>query len=121
MGFPFREFFGVVTQVAPMLLPIVPGGAIVAPFLPTILEAIADAEKKPGTTGPEKRTYVQEIVADGAHVANQARPGSVDEALVVEAAGHYVDAIIQSVNAVQKAKAALPDVPAIVQPAVQQP
>jgi hypothetical protein len=102
--------------IAEMLLPLVPGGALIEPFVPQLVKAINAIEQKPGVSGPEKRAYVQEVVAQSAAVANDARPGSVDVPVVVEAAGHYVDAIIGTVNAVQKAKAALPDVPPILAP-----
>lgn len=117
MGFPYRALFtGMLPKVAEMLLPIVPGGAAIAPFVPKVIKAMTEIEHTPGVTGPEKRVYVQKIVADAAEIANQAKPGSVDVPLVVDVAGHYVDAIIGSVNAVQAAKAALPDVPPIVAP-----
>lgn len=118
MKFPFYPFVTALSQIAPVLLPFVPGGALIAPFVSTLLDAMRDAEITPGLSGPAKRAYVQELVADGAILANQAKPGSVDVPLVVEAAGHYVDAIIATINQVQKAKAALPQVPAIAAPVV---
>lgn len=115
MAFPYQQFIAALTQVGPMLLPLIPGGAVIAPFVPTILKTIADAEKKPGATGAEKRAYVQQIVAGGVEIANRAKPGSVDGPLVVEASGHYVDAIVTSINAVRAAKVAMPQVAPIVE------
>lgn len=116
MGFPFRQFFTTLTVLAPALLPIVPGGALVAPFVPIIIKTIADAQQDPGKTGPEKRAFVQQAVKDGAELANQAKPGTIDVALVVDAAGHYTDAVIGSINAVKQAHDKLPAVPAMIPP-----
>jgi hypothetical protein len=114
MGFPFKQFFSALTTLAPVILMVVPGGAALAPFVPLIVKAVADAEKDPGTTGPDKRAFVLAQVANGAAIANQAKPGVVNEVQVVEAAGHYVDAVIGSINAVKQATIALPTQPTLV-------
>lgn len=113
MGFPFKQFFGALTTLAPVVLMVVPGGAALAPFVPLIVKAIADAEKDPGASGADKRAFVQAQVANGAALANQAKPGTINEPMIVDAAGHYVDAVIGSINAVKKAAVALPDAPSL--------
>lgn len=114
MGFPFHQFFGALTSLAPVVLMLVPGGQVLAPFVPVIVKTIADIELRPGITGPNKRAFVQQAVADAAAATNLVHPNTVDVPLIVDAAGHYVDAVIGSINSVQTARQALPAVPTIV-------
>ncbi len=114
MGFPFSQFFTALTGLAPVVLMLVPGGAALSPLVPLIVKTIADVEQKPGLAGPDKRAFVQQVVQDGATATNLIKPGTIDVPLVVDAAGHYVDAIIGSINSVKKAQAALPTLPTLV-------
>ena len=114
MGFDWRKFIGILAGVGPILLAAVPGGAALAPLAPLILQAIGHAEQMRGASGPSKKQYVLKVVADAASGTNLIKPGTIDEGLVTEAAGHAIDAVITSLNAIQAAHAKLPDVPALI-------
>ncbi len=118
MGFSVGQFFSILTAVAPVVLLAVPGGAVIAPLVPLILKGIADAQAKPGATGPQKKAYVMALVSDAVKATSLVRPGILDQVLAIEAAGHGIDAVISSINAVQVAHAALPGLPVIVVPPV---
>jgi len=71
MKFPFKKFVATLSMVAPVIAMVVPGGDVIAPYLPSILKGIADAERTPGTAGQTKRGYVVEIaVNDTCHQTN---------------------------------------------------
>lgn len=114
MKFDFSKWFTIVTALAPMVLFLVPHGQALLPFAGVIIAGITDAQKKIGATGPEKKAFVQQLVGDAAAGTNLVRPGTIDPALAVEAAGHAIDAIITSVNAVRDAHAALPNAPSLI-------
>lgn len=114
MAFNLKQFLGVLTAVAPIVFLAVPGGAALAPFVPLIVKGIADAQAQPGATGVEKKAFVLALVKDAADTTAQLNPHLIDPALTVAAAGQAVDAVITTVNAIQTAHAALPDVPAAI-------
>jgi hypothetical protein len=116
MGFDFKQFTSILTLVAPVVLLAVPGGAALAPLAGVIIKGIQDAQQQPGKTGPEKKAFVLTLVQDAASGTNLVKPGTIDQPLVVEAAGHAIDAVIGTVNAIQTAHAALPTVPALALP-----
>jgi len=112
MKFPFKKFVATLSMVAPVIAMVVPGGDVIAPYLPSILKGIADAERTPGTAGQTKRGYVVEIAVNAAHITNAAKPGTVNPVLVGEVAGAYVDAVVGTINLARDAQAALPTVSA---------
>jgi len=114
MGFDFGKFLAILGAVAPVVLMVVPGGAVLAPLIPVMIKGIAEAQQMPGKTGPEKKAIVLHEVEQGALVLNSLKPGTIDPALAVEAAGHGIDAVITSIHAVETAQAALPAVPALI-------
>lgn len=114
MGFDFGKFLAILGAVAPVILMVTPGGAVLAPLIPVMIKGIAEAQQMPGKTGPEKKAIVLHEVEQGAHVLNTLKPGTIDPALAVEAAGHGIDAVITSIHAVETAQAALPAVPALI-------
>lgn len=107
MGFDFRKFLAVLSEIAPPILKGVGGEALV-PLVPLIVTGIAEAEKLPGASGAEKKATVLELVKKATAGTNIVRPGTIDPALVESAAGHAIDAVITSVKAVQGAQAQLP-------------
>jgi hypothetical protein len=109
VGFPFAKFFAVLTAVAPVVLMAVPGGAALTSLIPIIVSGIAEAQQKPGATGPEKKAYVLKLVASAAAGIEVVKSGTVDPALIEEAAGHAIDAVITTVHAVAKAHEDQPD------------
>lgn len=117
MGFDFKQFASILTLVAPVVLLAVPGGAALAPLAGVIIKGIQDAQQQPGKTGPEKKAFVLSLVQDAATGTNLVKPGTIDAPLVVEAAGHAVDAVITTVNAISTAHAALPNGPSALPPA----
>lgn len=113
MGFPFAKFFSVLTFIGPMILMAVPGGAGLAPLIPIIITGIAEAQKKPGATGAEKKAYVLSLVDTAIAGINAVRPGTVNASQMHQAAGYAIDAIITSMHAVEAAHEALPHIPSI--------
>lgn len=105
MAFDFKQFLGILTAIAPVVLMAVPGGTILSPLVPLIVKGIADAQQST-KTGPEKKAMVIQLVQDAAAGTNMVKPHTIDTALITEAAGHGVDAVIGAVNAVQAAHAA---------------
>lgn len=116
MGFDFGKFLQILTTVAPVILLAVPGGAALAPVAAVIVTGIADAQKKPGATGPEKKAFVLQLVKDATEGAVLVKPGAIDPVLVQEAAGHAIDAVIATVHAVQGAHDQLPHVLTAIDP-----
>jgi hypothetical protein len=114
MAFDLKQFLATLAVVAPALVLALPGGEKVAPYLPLITKGIADAQATPGATGATKRAFVLALVDDAVKVTALANPKLIDPALTVEAAGLTIDAIITTINAVQKAHDALPGVPAVI-------
>lgn len=118
MAFNFSQWSGILTMVLPLVLMLVPGGQAIAPLAGVILKGMMDAQQKPGATGASKKAFVLALVQDAAAGTNLVKPNTIDPALVVEAAGHAVDAVITTVNAIATAHAALPAVPPLVAPMV---
>jgi hypothetical protein len=58
-----KKFLKVIAQVAPAVLVAVPGGAALAPFIPTIVAAIGAAEAT-GASGPDKKAQVLQVVPE---------------------------------------------------------
>lgn len=114
MGFDFKKWLGILTMVAPVILMVVPGGAALAPLIPVIVTGIADAQKKPGATGVEKKAFVMQLVKDTMIGTELVKPGLVDPVVLADAASQAIDAVIATVNAISKAHAALPTVPSLV-------
>jgi hypothetical protein len=116
MGFSFSQFVSLLTTIAPVVLLAVPGGGLIAPLMPLIVQGIADAHTLPGASGADKKAYVLQLVADATQATALIKPGTIDPALALQAASHGIDAVITSINAVQVAHAALPLLPTIVVP-----
>lgn len=113
MGFNFQQFLGVLTTIAPAVLLAVPGGAALAPITNVIIAGIAHAEATPEKSGTQKKDYVMALVKDAVSGTNLVRPGTVDPALLEQAASHAIDAVVTSVNAVTTAHAAQPGIPSL--------
>ncbi len=118
MAFDFSKWSGILAGVIPMILFLVPGGAAIAPLAAVIMKGMMDAQQKPGASGAEKKAYVLTLVQDAAVGTNLVKAGTIDPTLTVQAASQAIDAVITTVNAIQKAHAALPTVPALVTPVV---
>lgn len=114
----FKKFVAILTTIAPVILLTVPGGAALAPLVPLIVAGIADAQKKPGATAVEKKAYVMALVQDAVDAIEQTKPGLVDPSLLIAASDHAIEAVLQSVKAVEHAHAALPTLPAAMAPTV---
>jgi hypothetical protein len=112
----WSDFFNILKIVAPVILMVVPGGAALAPLVPLIVTGIADAQKKPGATGPEKKAFVMQLVSDAVVGANVVKPGTLDPATITDAADEAVDAVIATVQAVQTAHTNQPGVASIAVP-----
>lgn len=118
MKFDVTKFLAILTVVAPVILLTVPGGAAIAPLVPLIVAGIADAQKKPGATGVEKKAYVMALVQDAVTAIEQTKPGLINPALLTEASDHAIEAVLATVKAVQKAQAAQPTVSTLIAPTV---
>ena len=108
MSLSFNKFVSILTTVAPVILLVVPGGTVLAPLLPLIIKAIADAERQAGASGPEKRAQVVATIQRVAAASNVMDPGTVNQVVMKAALGHAIDAMLTSVNAVAVAHEAVP-------------
>jgi hypothetical protein len=117
--FNLNQWLSVFSLLAPIILALVPGAAKFAPLTGVILKGIADQQAIPGKVGAEKKAAVLALVTDGAQGVNLVKPNTIDIGLATEAAGHAIDAVITSINAVQTAHAAQPTVPALLVPVVK--
>lgn len=99
-----NKWLSLVKIVAPLVVAAVPGGEKVAPFLPVLIQGIADAEQLAGAVGAEKKTHVIALVQDGVAAANLAKPNSVDEIDTIATASHVIDAVVGVTNLVARTK-----------------
>jgi hypothetical protein len=116
MGFSFSAFFSILKMVAPVVLMVVPWGAAIAPLVPLIINGIAHAEQIPGAASSDKKAYVMQLVADSVSATSAIKPGLIDPVLVTQAASAAIDTVIATVNVVQAAHTALPNIPSLVKP-----
>lgn len=75
-------------------------------LLPLIMHGIQTAEGMKGATGAEKKAAALELVRTGLAGVAAAGKHPLDEPSALAAVSHGIDAVVASVNAVQKAKAA---------------
>jgi hypothetical protein len=110
MGFDFKRFLDLLKAlgpaVLPAVLPLVPGGAKLAPFIPTITSAIGEAEQIKGASSVEKKQHVLNVVADAVTAVNATGKAKFDHAEANAAASAGVDAVVAAINAVEKSKPA---------------
>lgn len=111
MVFDFSAFLKILTTVAPAVLAVVPGGAALAPLAPLIIKGIGDAQQTQAP-GADKKAAVLTLVKDAIEGTNLVKPGTLDPALVQDAASHAIDAVITTIHVIEGAHAKLPDPPA---------
>jgi hypothetical protein len=104
MKFDFHKFVAIVSQLGPLVLAAVPGGEKIAPLIPVITGAIAEAEQIAGATGAEKKAHVMAIVKAGVETANATGKVTIDLATVQQAADGGIDAVLNTVKAIEGAK-----------------
>lgn len=115
MGFSFSKFAAALTTLLPTVALLVPGGDKIAPYVPTILAGIAEAQKIPGATGAEKKAHVIALVSGAADALAIAKPGKTDKAELIGIASTTIDTVITTIHAIEQAHAALPTLPGIVE------
>ena len=103
MKWHLKEIRNAIRSIAPAVLPLVPGGAKLAPILNTITTAMEDAEAIPGATGAEKKAHVLSIVAAGVATANSSGKIKLDPVEIEAIASSGIDTTIRAVKAVQAA------------------
>jgi hypothetical protein len=102
MKFDFHKFLAVLRQVGPIVLASVPGGdKIPTDLIPTIVDAVGEAEQIKGASGEEKKAHVMAIVAAGVKTANATGKVHLDADEVAAVASHGVDAVVGTVKVVQ--------------------
>lgn len=101
MKFSLHSFSTLLKVIAPVVLPFVPNGDKLAPFVGQIMHGIDEAEQIPGATGPEKKAHVMNIVAIGAGAAGT--HVTLDQAEVLTTANAGIDAVIGAIKLVQNA------------------
>ena len=74
-----------------------------APLIPTILNAIKEAEQIQGATGPEKKGHVLAVVDAAVAVVNQVGQVHLDPAEVHQVAGTAIDTIIGVIHLIDAA------------------
>jgi hypothetical protein len=109
--FNLDQFLAVVSLIAPVLLMAVPGGAGIAVLIPTIVNAIKEAEQIQGATGPEKKAHVLAIVMAAVAVANATGSVKLNPEEVNTVAGYAIDVVIGTIHIIEGAKVIKVDVP----------
>lgn len=118
MGFSLKAFGHLVQELAPVVLPLVPGGAKLAPVVPIVSGAIVTAEHLPGLSGDEKKQAVREIVRAGVEVANRTGKVALDPAEIDQVLHQGIDAVVGAVNAFKGIGEAVVVAPPSVPPAL---
>ena len=103
-------FMSIVEKVVPIVVPVIPGGKIIAPITSRVIHAIGEAEKMKNdigrkVTGAEKRAHMQNIVQDAAEISTLVAPDHpVSPDATREIAGQIADttcAIVKVIEAAQ--------------------
>lgn len=108
MKFNLTKFLGIVNALAPVVLLAVPGGAVIAPIVPVIVNAITEAEQISGASGPEKKAHVLNIVDAAVVTANATGKVHINPTEAADAASHGIDAVIGAVAVIEGAKVVKP-------------
>ena len=104
-----NAILGLVGKFGPMILPTVPGGAKVVPFIPVITHGIVEAEQLKGASGAEKKAHVLNVLADSVTALNATGKTHLNLGELQGIAGHGIDTTIEIVNALHKAGATVPE------------
>lgn len=104
-----NTFLGLVGKFGPMILPSIPGGQKVIPFIPVITHGIVEAEQLPGASSSEKKAHVLNLLADSVAALNATGKThlSIDELSAVASQG--IDTTIGAVNFLHHAGATVPE------------
>lgn len=99
MHFDLKKFVTVLKFVAPLVLPAagVSAGAIdIVVHGITVAEALSDGDPK---TGAEKKAIALDAIKTGLDAVNEARPGTVAVAEVLDAANDGIDSTLKAIKA----------------------
>lgn len=100
-----NTILGLVGKFGPMILPSVPGGQRVIPFIPVITHGIVEAEQLPGASGAEKKAHVLNLLADSVTALNATGKTHLDLDELSGIASHGIDTTIGAVNLLHHAGA----------------
>lgn len=100
---------GLVGKFAPMILPSVPGGQRVLPFIPVITHGIVEAEQLPGASGADKKAHVLNLLADSVTALNATGKTHLNFDELSGIASHGIDTTIGAINLLHHAGAAVPE------------
>jgi hypothetical protein len=100
--FTLDQFLVTLQLVGPSVLAAVPGGQKIAPLIPTITGAIAEAQAIAGATGAEKKAHVENIVAAGVVTANATGRVALDPVAVSVIVGNGIDAVIGALRLLEQ-------------------
>jgi hypothetical protein len=90
--------------LGPALLANVPHADKIAPYVPNIVDGIAEAQLIKGATGPDKRAHVLNILADAASSANLAKGHvAVDPSELQLVGGAAIDTVVGALKIVHNA------------------
>jgi hypothetical protein len=95
-----KRWLQILETVGPMLLSFVPATQAIVPF---VVAGIGIAEQIPGATGPQKKTFVEQLIALAAGATNTATgKTTIDPTAAVTAAGSAIDTVVGIVNLIHK-------------------
>lgn len=93
------KWLELIAKLAPVLLVLAPGGAVLAPLVPVIIHAIQEAEQLKDADGADKKAHVQNIVADGVAVTNAAAGKTLlDPKAVLAISDGAIDTVVDVAN-----------------------
>ena len=98
------KWLNIVKLIAPVVLANVKGGDKIAVLVPTITDAISEAEQIKGASGAEKKAHVLNVVQAGVVAANASGKVHLDPAEVQATASHGIDAVVDAIHVIDGAK-----------------
>lgn len=116
-----NKWLALLSQIGPVVLASVPGGAALMPFIPLVMHGITTAEgmNKPGA---DKKAYVLDLLNTSIVGTNEAlavagHTAVADPALVLKAADSGIDTVVDIINRAHASHVAATDPAAPASPA----
>lgn len=105
MKFDFHRFLEVVKFVGPAVLAATPGAQrIPLDMIPTIVDAIGEAQAIKGASGSDRKAHVMKVIDGAVHVSNETGKVKLDAGEIKTVAGAGIDNVIATVKIIHGAK-----------------
>lgn len=112
MKIDLHAILATIRQVGPIILATTPLGHKIPPdLIPTIVDAIGEAQAIKGATGDEKKAHVMNVIGTAVDVANTTGKVHLDADEIKSVASTGIDNVVATVKIIHGAKVAV-DAPA---------